>query len=514
MCVDSTCTLPLIYTQMKTFKLLALLGVLSTLVCCGGKSESGEKPDTDYTLACTPETIVVGSDGGTVTLNVSADHDWTVFTEEGWITCKQTGSTAPGGTVAVTVAANREDTAREGSVTLKSGSIRKTVPVTQKEPEVAISDVAFRKYLLDNFDADGDGALTSRELAAASELNISGLGIVALPELNSVFKHVTRLDCSNNSLKELNISELTQLVYLDCSNNELSTLDIQNQQRLNYFNAAGNDALTEIYVWAGFTEKSGFTKPDGAVYVEPEMNIPAGYRLVWNDEFNSEGEASPSSQWWYETGDGGWGNHELQDYVSGGKYNGERLALVSDGTLKIIAKKIDGKVRSVRMNTNESWTYGYFEARLKLPSGKGTWPAFWMMPKNFKAWPDDGEIDIMEEVGYHANYVSSSIHCKAYYHSIGTQKTHEMYLAGAQDDFHTYALEWTPDVMYFYVDGNRHFTFTNEHNGKDTWPFDAPFYLKLNLAWGGDWGGAQGVDESCLPAVYEIDYVRVFQKLE
>ncbi len=103
----------------------------------------------------------------------------------------------------------------------------------------------------------------------------------------------------------------------------------------------------------------------------------------------------------------------------------DTCAQVSGGTLKIIARQSGTEVLSVRMNTARSWTYGYFEARLKLPAGKGTWPAFWMMPKNFTAWPDDGEIDIMEEVGYRPNYVSSSIHCKAYNHSIGTQKTAE-----------------------------------------------------------------------------------------
>ena len=207
------------------------------------------------------------------------------------------------------------------------------------------------------------------------------------------------------------------------------------------------------------------------------------------------------------------GNNELQNYVADGMYNGVKIAEVSDGTLKITAQKIGGKVQSVRMNTKESWTYGYFEARLKLPKGKGTWPAFWMMPKNYHSWPADGEIDIMEEVGYNPEYVSSSIHCTAYNHPKNTQKTHEFLLKGAQSEFHTYALEWTAEKMDFIFDGEVHLTFKNDGKGNyDTWPFNNPFYLKLNLAWGGDWGGAMGFDESCLPATYEIDYVRVFQK--
>lgn len=244
--------------------------------------------------------------------------------------------------------------------------------------------------------------------------------------------------------------------------------------------------------------------------VDPNIKVPEGYKLVWNDEFNEGTE--PGGEWWYETGAGGWGNNELQNYVAG--YQGtDQLASVKDGILTITAKKIGSTVYSIRMNTNKSWKYGYFEARLKLPTGKGTWPAFWMMPKNFTAWPADGEIDIMEEVGYRPNYVSSAIHCTSYNHSIGTEKTKEVYLPSAQTEYHVYALEWTEDYIRTYVDGVELFYFANDKKGnKDTWPFNAPFYLKLNLAWGGNWGGAQGVDEAALPATYQIDYVRVFQK--
>lgn len=245
--------------------------------------------------------------------------------------------------------------------------------------------------------------------------------------------------------------------------------------------------------------------------VDPSIDVPEGYELVWNDEFD-EGDA-PGSEWSYETGGGGWGNNELQHYVAGNKGN-EQLAVVKDGIFSIIAKKIDGTVYSIRINTKKSWKYGYFEARLKLPSGKGTWPAFWMMPANFTAWPADGEIDIMEEVGYNPNYVSSAIHCTSYNHSINTQKTKETYIPTAQTEFHIYALEWTEDYIKTFVDGKELFYFANDKTGnKNTWPFNAAFYLKLNLAWGGDWGGAQGVDESALPAIYDIDYVRVFQKV-
>jgi len=266
----------------------------------------------------------------------------------------------------------------------------------------------------------------------------------------------------------------------------------------------------EVPVTQAAKEKDTPSLPD----VDGDITVPAGYKLVWHDEFNYTDRDIPSLELWRaEIKDKGWVNNELQYYVNW-RYDGYNLAEVSNGTLKIRAKKFsDGKVRSIRMYSNSYWQYGYMEARIKLPKGKGTWPAFWMMPQNYKSWPDDGEIDIMEHVGYHQDYVSSSIHCKAYYHSIGTQKTHEFKLAGATDDFHTYAVEWTAEKMTFIFDGTPHFTFANDNKGdKKTWPFNAPFYVILNLAWGGDWGGAQGVDESVLPATYEIDYVRVFQK--
>ena len=142
-----------------------------------------------------------------------------------------------------------------------------------------------------------------------------------------------------------------------------------------------------------------------------------------------------------------------------------------------------------------------------------------MMPCNndFGAnpWPDCGEIDIMEEVGYHPNYTSSSIHCREYNHVKGTQKTAERLTSGAQDDFHVYRLEWTKDYITTYVDDHRLLHFANDGRGNvGTWPFSKPFYLILNLAWGGNWGGAQGVDESALPATMEVDYVRVFQQIK
>lgn len=245
---------------------------------------------------------------------------------------------------------------------------------------------------------------------------------------------------------------------------------------------------------------------------DPSIDAPEGYSLAWNDEFDAD--KVNTGKWRFENWAPGYVNNELQRYVAGGVLNGNYTAYIEDGVLKIRAMKVDSQVISARMNTRKSWKYGYMEARINLPSGKGTWPAFWMMPDDQSdGWPKCGEIDIMEEVGYHPNYTSSSIHTQSYNHTINTQKTKEIYTAGAEGEFHVYACEWTPEELKFFVDGKQFFSFRNDGKGSvATWPFNKPFYITLNLAWGGSWGGAQGVNENALPAIMQIDYVRVFQK--
>ena len=240
---------------------------------------------------------------------------------------------------------------------------------------------------------------------------------------------------------------------------------------------------------------------------------PEGYSLVWQDEFDKGSELNPDD-WTHEVKGSGWVNHELQNYVNHKTPEGKLVTEIRGGKLRITALKENGKVYSGRVyaKVKQGWQYGYIEASIKLPKGMGTWPALWMMPVNFRSWPADGEIDIMEEVGYHPNYVSSSLHANAHVHSNGTQVTHEMLCQGAEDEFHTYAILWTANNITTYVDGKLQLSYDNRGLGRDDWPYDDPFYVIFNLAWGGDWGGAQGVDESALPAVMEVDYVRVFQK--
>lgn len=258
---------------------------------------------------------------------------------------------------------------------------------------------------------------------------------------------------------------------------------------------------------------------------KPAYNAPDGYSLVWNDEFDGNYGYAPNenglprtelnpNDWTHEVKNSGWVNHELQNYVNHKTPEGRLVTELRDGKLRITALKENGKVYSGRVyaKVKSGWTYGYIEASIKLPKGKGTWPAFWMMPVNFRSWPADGEIDIMEEVGYHPDYVSSSLHANAHVHSNGTQVTHEMKCPGAEGEFHTYAILWTAKNITTYVDGKVQLSYDNRGLGRDDWPYDDPFYVIFNLAWGGDWGGAQGVDESALPATMEVDYIRVFQK--
>lgn len=285
-------------------------------------------------------------------------------------------------------------------------------------------------------------------------------------------------------------------------------------------NTSLTDRAGNILVKAGKARATVSVLQKGRVPApaDPSIEVPEGYTLVWNDEFDS-GTSLNNEYWTHQSAGPGWVNNELQTYVNG-SFDGRAVTEITNGHLAITAFKSGGKVYSGRVYAlqNQGWTYGIFEAAIRLPKGKGTWPAFWMMPVHYDAntnpWPRCGEIDIMEEVGYHPNYTSSSIHCENYNHMKGTQKTAERLTSGAQDDYHIYRLEWTEDYIRTYVDGRLLLSFDNDHKGNvAAWPFNKPFYVILNLAWGGDWGGAQGVDESCLPATMEVDYVRVFQRL-
>lgn len=235
---------------------------------------------------------------------------------------------------------------------------------------------------------------------------------------------------------------------------------------------------------------------------------------TWSDEFDYQG-LPDTKKWNYDIGGSGWGNNELQYYTKENLKN----ARVENGKLIIEAIKENfdkNTYTSARLVTKGKgdFLYGRFEIKAKLPKGIGTWPAIWMLAseQNYsnKYWPDNGEIDIMEHVGYDPGKVHASVHTKAFNHVINTQKTANMMVNDFDTAFHEYRLDWTPQKIEMYIDSKLYFTFENTGKGFAEFPFDKKFHLLLNLAVGGNWGGVKGVDESIFPQRMEVDYVRIY----
>ena len=277
---------------------------------------------------------------------------------------------------------------------------------------------------------------------------------------------------------------------------------------------------------AGFVTQGAAQESSPQVAETPEKRVettvPAGFELVWSDEFDTPGLPDPT-KWKYDTfrNKDGWFNNEKQYYAA------ERLenSRVEDGRLIIEARKEDlgpegfadwggQDYSSARLITQGQgdWTYGFFEIRAKLPCGVGTWPAIWMLPSDPDVkWPAGGEIDIMEHVGFEPGVIHHSLHTTAFNFSRGTQKTSQHELTTACDKMHKYQLLWAPKLMMFAVDDQPKFLFQKESEKKARWPFDKPQHLLLNVAVGGTWGGQKGVDPAVFPARMEVDYVRVYQ---
>lgn len=235
------------------------------------------------------------------------------------------------------------------------------------------------------------------------------------------------------------------------------------------------------------------------------------WTLTWSEEFAYSGSPNAES-WGYETGY--IRNNELQYYTD--ELENVR---VEDG-LCIIRASLEGEdsITSASINTydRKEFLYGRIEVRAQIPSALGSWPAIWMLGTNMSelGWPACGEIDIMEHVGYDPDRIHANIHTKAFNHVIGTNKGNQIEVKDPWSDFHIYAVEWFEDHMDFFMDDSLYFSFENDMAGSnDTWPFDKPHYLLLNLAYGGSWGGSRGVDTSLLPLEYKIDYVRYYQKV-
>jgi beta-glucanase (GH16 family) len=234
------------------------------------------------------------------------------------------------------------------------------------------------------------------------------------------------------------------------------------------------------------------------------ITVVVAQSLIWSDEFNTPGAPDPA-KWGYDLGAGGWGNNELQYYT-----NRSDNAVVSGGTLKIIAKRENfsgSAFTSARLLSRSkfSFKYGKVEIGAKLPVGIGTWPATWMLGDNFltAGWPACGEIDIMEHRGNDPNRIHGTIHYPGNSGGNGIGAT--TLIQNASTEFHKYSCEWTAQSIRFMVDDRVYFTTANNAN----LPFNQSFFLLLNVAMGGNFGGA--VDPAFVSGIMEIDYVRVYQ---
>jgi beta-glucanase (GH16 family) len=231
-------------------------------------------------------------------------------------------------------------------------------------------------------------------------------------------------------------------------------------------------------------------------------------KLVWEENFDSK--KLNESDWNFELGDGcpdlcGWGNNERQIYT---KNNHQ----IESGNFIIEARKEGNQYTSTKITTKgkKEFMYGRIEARAKLPVGHGLWPAFWMLGANIDEvkWPKCGEIDVIEYVGREPKMIFTSLHTQdSHGNTINTKKTK---FPTIEEGFHLYAVEWDKDKIDFFVDGILVYTFSPENKNEDTWPFDKPFYIIVNLAIGGNFGGPE-VDDSILPQKFILDYIRIYQ---
>lgn len=232
--------------------------------------------------------------------------------------------------------------------------------------------------------------------------------------------------------------------------------------------------------------------------------------LVWSDEFEQPGAPDPAI-WGYEVGMVR--NKEAQFYTNDRREN----ARVEDGCLVIEARREpwEGAAytsASLTTQGRKPICFGRIEIRAKIPTGRGMWPALWTLGENRQSvgWPMCGEIDILENVGFDPDGVHFNIHTKAFNHKIKTNKGKRIEMARPFDDFHVYAIEWTAKAITWSVDGTDQFALEDDGGGLEHWPFVADQYLIMNVAVGGGWGGAKGIDEAIFPQRMLVDWVRVY----
>jgi len=266
----------------------------------------------------------------------------------------------------------------------------------------------------------------------------------------------------------------------------------------------------KIYRLAGYLFSAGMITAM-LVTTMPTYAASKYQTLVWSDEFT--GTSLNTSKWNYVTGGGGWGNNELQKYTSNSKN-----VSVSGGFLNIVGRydAATNTYTSGRLTTKNKgyWKNYRIDVRAKLPTGVGSWPAIWMLSNGNKygsQYLANGEIDFMEEVGADQNEIVGSAHSLAYNPSNGNTRYATTVIPTANTAYHTYTLINDPEYLSYQIDGVEYYRVVNDHTSYKSWPYDQSFYLLLNLAIGGDWGGYKGVDTSSMPWSFSIDYVRVYQ---
>ena len=235
-----------------------------------------------------------------------------------------------------------------------------------------------------------------------------------------------------------------------------------------------------------------------------------GWELVWSENFDNSGVLD-SDRWTYETGYRR--NNEIQIYSS--STNNVR----AEGGLCIIECRLESDSiitsGSIITDRKENLLYGRVEVRAQIPSAKGSWPAIWMMGANHKEnpWPECGEIDIMEHVGYKPRFIHANVHMKDFQYTKGVKKGARIRVKKPWEGFHIYALEWYEDRLDFYFNDSLYYTYLNDMTGNnDTWPYDKPHFLIMNVAYGGTWGGKRGVKLKALPLQMNVDYVRYYRE--
>jgi len=235
-----------------------------------------------------------------------------------------------------------------------------------------------------------------------------------------------------------------------------------------------------------------------------------GYSINWSDEF--DGDAVNNDIWGYNIGDNGWGNNELQYYT-----NDSKNSFIENGNLIIKAiREDDGSYTSARLLTQDKkeFQYGRVDVRAKLPEGQGVWPAIWMLGANISdiSWPACGELDIMELVGHEPNKVHATAHwgvegSPSIYNGKSTIKPE-----GYQDVYHVFSVIWEVSKVTFLVDEEPIHVINTSNTAGYNYPFNAPFFMIMNVAVGGNWPGYPD-DTTTFPQTMTVDYVRVFKKI-